>query len=325
MHQKDSSIVYIRVCAMWMILGCHLMEQFQHPLAHISAMFLNVGVELFLLISAYLYGQRKIHMKIIPWYKKRFYRIVAPYYVFLGLLLCIYMFQGLQIDVFHWCVQFLLLQGFQIYVWGAEHLWFLTVLLFCYLLTPLLEWCEDKFSPRKKLICFGISIVAQSFATVYISTQLGRYWLLINFYVICYELGARQFKCRTIKHVAVAALLGLFSIAGRLIGKICFDETVFYNVFISGITHCMLAISIFEILQFLAPKNAGKFITFFDSISYEVYLVHYMLIIGPISLFHYTDYFIVNIGIILVTTVAIACLINLITKRLSSRRGKNAV
>lgn len=322
MNQKDVSIVYVRVCAMWMIVGCHLMTQAHHPLANIAAMFLNVGVELFFLISAYLYGQRKIRMKIIPWYKKRFCRIAVPYYVFLGLLLCIYVFQGLHIDVFHWFIQLLILQGCQIYVWGAEHLWFLTILLFCYLLTPLLQWLEDKFSARERMLCFGISVAAQAFATFYISTQLGRYWLLVNFYMICYELGVHKLKCKTIKQAAVAVLLGLFGIAGRLIGKIYFDETVFYNIFISGITHCMLGISIFFMIQFLAPKDAGKVITFFDSISYEVYLVHYMLIVGPISLFNCTDNFIVNCGIVLVATIAIASLIHFCAKNVLNREGK---
>ncbi len=312
MHQKDVSIVYIRVLAMCMIVVCHLMEQVQHPLAHIGAMFFNVGVELFFMISAYLYGQRKIHSGIIHWYQKRFYRVAIPCYVFLVLLFCIYIFEGLDIDVFHWCAQFLLLQGWEIYVFGAEHLWFITILAFCYLITPLLQWIEHIFLFRTRICFFAANILLQIFATFYISTQLGRYWFLVNFYILCYELGAQKFRCCTKKQFAVISLLGICGIATRLVGKIYFDDTILYNIFISGITHCMLAISIFGVVQFLASDKAGKLISFLDSISYEVYLVHYMLIVGPISLLHLTKSFCVDSVITIAASLMIAAIVHYI-------------
>lgn len=324
MQQKDSSIVYIRVCAMWMIIACHLMSQTQYSLAHIAAMFLNVGVELFFMISAYLYGWRKINSDVKSWYKKRLCRIAVPCYIFLILLFCIYLGRELNIDGSNWCAQFLFLQGFEIYVFGAEHLWFITVLLFCYLITPLLQWVEYRYSFKRRLICFSVSVASQIVATYYISTQLGRYWLLVNFYAICYELGSRKLKCQTIKQFFFAAMLGLLGVVGRLIGKVYVDETIVYNVFISGITHCMLAASIFGILQFLTNNRcAGKLALYLDSISYEAYLVHYMLIGGPISLFYCTDSFIMNCGVVFISAIALASLINLCASTLLKEIGKS--
>ena len=39
----------------------------------------------------------------------------------------------------NWIAYIFNLQGFEIYVHGAEHLWYLTIIMICYLITPLLN------------------------------------------------------------------------------------------------------------------------------------------------------------------------------------------
>ena len=53
--KNDMSIA--KVVAMFMIVGCHLSEWFG---VNIVAMILNVGVEIFLFVSGYLYANKNI-------------------------------------------------------------------------------------------------------------------------------------------------------------------------------------------------------------------------------------------------------------------------
>ena len=53
--KNDMSIA--KVIAMFMIVGCHLSEWFG---VNIVAMILNVGVEIFLFVSGYLYADKNI-------------------------------------------------------------------------------------------------------------------------------------------------------------------------------------------------------------------------------------------------------------------------
>ena len=53
--KNDMSIA--KVIAMFMIVGCHLSEWFG---VNIVAMILNVGVEIFLFVSGYLYSDKNI-------------------------------------------------------------------------------------------------------------------------------------------------------------------------------------------------------------------------------------------------------------------------
>ena len=46
----------------------------------------------------------------------------------------------------NWIVYIFNLQGFQIYVHGAEHLWYLTIIMICYLITPILNKYRRKIT-----------------------------------------------------------------------------------------------------------------------------------------------------------------------------------
>lgn len=75
--------------------------------------------------------------------------------------------------------------------------------------------------------------------------------------------------------------------------------------------HCGLAVFIFAAIYYLLPKMILQkahcsVLKQIDQISYEVYLVHHPLIMGPLALLIITPYAGLNITIILITTVALA-------------------
>ena len=73
--KNDMSIA--KVVAMFMIVGCHLSEWFG---VNIVAMILNVGVEIFLFVSGYLYADKNIG-GVKSFIKKKFLKICIPTYI----------------------------------------------------------------------------------------------------------------------------------------------------------------------------------------------------------------------------------------------------
>ena len=73
---KNIAISYIRLIAMILIVICHFLQFYGYKLAF----YLNIGVQLFFIISGYLYGNKDID-NIVPFLKKRFRKILVPYWI----------------------------------------------------------------------------------------------------------------------------------------------------------------------------------------------------------------------------------------------------
>ena len=73
---KDRSISFVRLVSFSLITSCHFLQYFDNWLAW----WLNVGVQVFLFMSGYLYGKREITSDIL-FYKKQLRKILIPYYV----------------------------------------------------------------------------------------------------------------------------------------------------------------------------------------------------------------------------------------------------
>lgn len=58
--KKDATASILRVLAMLMIVLCHTIEMYPIPYAREIGPLLALGVEVFLLISGYLYGMKNI-------------------------------------------------------------------------------------------------------------------------------------------------------------------------------------------------------------------------------------------------------------------------
>lgn len=305
---RQEFVGYLRVFAMLLIVLCHLSSESTNGIILKMAQFFNVGVEIFFLISGYLFGLKIISGEYKKWYWKRAKRIFPSYYLFLMILFLIYLIKGMEVDVIHWIIQLINLQGSEIYVHGAEHLWFLTVLMFCYIITPILDLLRQKISPKQGVLLFGGCVLAQVIMTYFVYQQLGIYMLKINIFIFAYICGANHTKLSNMKHkMLTGCILGSVGVCGRLLGRFLVDESVLYNVMIVGITQSMLAVALLLLfMQLFRQKKLGKGLTFLDNVSYEIYLVHYMFIVGPVSLMGSTGNFVLDAGIVIVVSVAAA-------------------
>lgn len=139
------SIKVLRVISTFMIFLCHTVFLYGDRFSFL-VQFFNVAVSVFLIISAYLYSLRdSIGKSIFVWYKKRIIRIVIPYYVFLAILFIFHLIIRVEFDLKAWISSLLCVQGYtERYVTGTGHLWFITAILLCYIVTPILYKIREK-------------------------------------------------------------------------------------------------------------------------------------------------------------------------------------
>ena len=82
---RQTSISAIRFIAMLMIILCHFLQYYANELAW----WFNVGVQIFFVLSGFLYGNKAIDSPI-PFFAKQFKKILLPYYLFLIPVIVIY-------------------------------------------------------------------------------------------------------------------------------------------------------------------------------------------------------------------------------------------
>ena len=314
---EKTSISLIRVFATILILLCHILPTFENSILQMSSQFFNVGVHIFLIISGYLYGKRKINSNTTytKWLIKRAKRILLPLYIFLAILLSIYLIKGLEIKLFNWIINILNLQAMEVYIHGAQHLWYLTVAMVCYFVTIALDINREKFTKKnviKLLICIAIIQIITSY---YIYEQLGIYLLYILLYISSYFVGMNwNSENINIKYVIKFGIILFLAATVRILGRVAFDGSILYNIMIVGYTQSIIGYSLFFIIFYIGTRLGEKskfyIVKFFDNISYEIYLVHYMFIVGPVSIIGLTKSRILDNCIVVLFSIALAMIIH---------------
>jgi len=322
---EKNSVVNLRVFATMLILCCHLVVVFDNGIIQLTSQFFNVGVYLFLIISGYLYGKKEISKKYTykNWLVSRAKRILTPMYIFMIFLLCIYLFKGLEIQISHWITYIFNLQGLEIYIYGAEHLWYLTIAMVCYFITPILDKNRNKFNNKNISILFSILIIVQLIMSYFIYQQFGRYLILIELYILAYFIGFYwNSDSINLKNFIYSIALIVCALTIRLLGMIKFDGSILYDVLIVGYTHSLLGLGLFFAGFYITSKLKNGFIdkvvSHFNHISYEIYLVHYMLIGGPLGVL-FTNSNIVNCFIVLICTYILALILNRVSNIVNNK------
>lgn len=313
---EEMFISYLRVFAMILILACHIVQEHDNVYINMTAQFLNVGVSIFIIISGYLYGKKEIKEGYFRWIRKRAKRILIPMYFFMIFLLIVNLAIGNDIRIANWIAYIFNLQGFQIYVHGAEHLWYLTIIMICYLITPILNKYKTKISNKNLIIYISMGILVQLITSYFINTQLGIYLIYILLYIIAYSIGYRSDMLISTKLMFISLVLAGTSAILRVTARVLFDNSILYDVIVVGYTQGIMAFCIFYIFIYICRNvKENKVINFFDSISFEIYLVHYMYVIGPLRVMGLTNSFIVNTIITVVISILTAILLKKICEK----------
>ncbi len=114
-ENESRAIKYIRVGSMSAIVICHILQSYANRWAFVF----NIGVQVFLVLSGYLYG-KKIVTNWKKWAVGRVRRVYVPMFLFLIIVLPLYLF--FHREIFSWkayALNYLNLQGIPFVMGGV--------------------------------------------------------------------------------------------------------------------------------------------------------------------------------------------------------------
>lgn len=283
---RDNSISYIRMIATIMIVLCHIFQYYNNKLAW----WLNVGVQIFLIISGYLYGLKTVS-NIIEFYKKQILKVVIPFWSYLCVVTIFFViYQNSQVSPKTIILAF---TGAKPFV-GLEHLWFVPYIVVCYLLIPILQELRDRwslFSIRKMLIylivLMGIiELLGIAYSFYFVPSR-------INCFIIGYFLPSIIEKLKERKkelNLIIVVTAFILSIIRIVINTMIDASGVMQSLFgiIGEYSHVILGLAIFVILKtILSNSKQSVFTRLSDKYSYYVYITHHLFILSEFSLFYF--------------------------------------
>ncbi|MBO5746000.1 MAG: acyltransferase [Clostridia bacterium] len=308
--QKNYSLSLLRFIAMAFIVLCHFLQYYGNELAW----WFNVGVQIFFCISGFLYGNKKITSPI-EFVGKNFKKILIPYYCFLIPSIILYfVFHKESIDISTAIYSLLTIRTID----GLGHLWFISYILFCYLITPYLQALADIMKKLKWLV-FSFVCILIAMAGFLLSYAFNSFFDFSR--IFCYLFGYftavflhnyknNIFKIFTCIIVVLTIIMNIVKIYFKYINPGTF---IFFDWFLAY-AHALLGISITLIfIVFFKKIKRVAFLDLTDKYSFFIYIVHQIFILSPFNLLSITDYKIFNWTITVLSIILCAILLKLIS------------
>lgn len=326
MNNRNITISVIRLVAMVLIFMCHLVQISTNSRIRSLAIIFNVGVYIFIFLSGSLYGEKKMNLnrkEIVKWYYKRGIRILVPFYIFILCIFIILNIKSYKVEPIEYLLYFFNLQGLSAGVEGAYHLWFLTVIMICYIVTPLLYFLKKNDS-KIQLICFIVTI--QITCALILGGKLPRYILYVLLYTIGFFYGNQIKTYIKAKKYITFTFITMTCLAVRFLSKLLVDGTNIYDSIIVLYTQSIFCIWIIQTCEIIMRRNLNiinnenfrSTIIFLDSISYEFYITHMIFIFGPLKCINLTGIMIIDIIICLIITIISAYILKTLSQYISN-------
>ena len=316
----DQSVSLIRFIATIFIVTCHIMQYLDIELAW----WFNVGVQMFLCMSGFLYGRRGIIENDVDFYLKNAKKILIDYYmviVFVILLHAVFIPEYLSVSAVYRA--FLTSATLA----GGQHLWYISYCLLCYLITPFLSryFATDKNNQLvKRFLVLSILTVLVMKVFFY---SFNHAWIIC--YIIGFFLGkiSKNEKRRLYVNiswiiVAGAIIFNAIQIVQDYIVHVTLsDRLASWYISFCDYAHVALGVSLFVGLRFIfsalfakgTHETLKKLCAYSDKYSYDVYLVHQFVILGPLSLMSFTGSLGINIALILVIIAVSAGIVHFLS------------
>lgn len=316
--KRDSAIELVRVVAMFMIIFDHMLLPINLPCKSIISQFLNSGVYIFIILSGYLAG-KKVITDWKSWYIKKIKRIMIPYWIVI--LICL-TYESIYTHTFNvkmWLVHILDLQG----IFGASvttnPLWFVTLIMLLYLITPVYQWIGCNYRRWVKVLLPLIVVFQIVFAyTTDIGLQYGHNlsWCMAALisYGIGYFLSDVNLQNITLKKTVGITVIAIAVMVLAMLVRNLYDNTPIYDKVVSYDAMVFMSLDIALIVYFIGKYIKGekslKVIRLLDRISYEFYLIHQFIIvtIGYSIVKRYSMFVYLIVTIIL--TLILSCIVN---------------
>lgn len=328
-----SEIVLLHCVGMLMILFAHI--------AHANG-YMNVGellitgVPLFLFVSGFLVGVKPVPHNTV-WLARKAKRILMPYYFLLIAVLIIYLtLQTEPFQIKQWIILFADLQGLTNFLFyndltgyysplaqGIGHFWFVTIIMLCYLLVPLFEKvCEFDFWKKHTSAIVVTTIIALQPILIFYNVQISAIVVFFLGYLFArngIEMTGKRFISMTL------AMILLFGC--RLIMRNYLDGTIIYNHYIATLSNYAIGlwiVALFFYLRTCLPKiidniASWKFVLWIESIIYEIYLIHHIIIKGSWSLYQFGYNTVLTTVVVIAATICISLALKCATSFVTSR------
>lgn len=300
MTKEESLIIsLIRLTSCFMIVACHFLQAYNNSWAFV----LNVGVQIFLLISGFLYGCRGIK-NISQFYKGRLKKVYLPYVIwtiFIGTALFFIVPEYFSLR--HFILQLFTFGRLD----GQEHLWFMQILFICYFLLPAFETIRnDKIA----LLMIWTIIIILFLSFIFILPNSNLLWIAT--YYIGYALG------RWRKSILWIMRLGIICFSIMILKLSNINDFQEYNLFGHSL-HIVLSIIITCGLFTIAPTAFNKLKINnlpppIGKFEYEMYLTHHTILLGPLSIIGITHSILEETVIALLTIIVMTASLILSTK-----------
>lgn len=313
-----NSFDYLRVFSTFMIVLCHLF--------YIKSDYFFIGtylssfVEVFFILSALLLGLKYSNVKLtwINFFKNRIIRIIASYYPYLILLFCwIYLMHNELVSLKIFLAHVFFVNWFtRSFEYSYGHLWFLSMLMLCYIFIMTLSRINIKIGKRviyyiilvvisAFLICFELNINPRIITSILLFTFYFYKGKIFLNYVLSFKISSfiLFFLC-----VNLFALYVLYLNDGLIDYK-------FFAAILSSIVAITNVGFLIKIFMFF-PKN--KVINFFSLISFEIYLIHHPLILGKYAVINsFTHNLIINILFTLLIIISLSWVLYFLSKKVN--------
>lgn len=290
-------ITLLHIMGALMIFMCHCLQQAGNSL---SEMFIT-GTQLFLLVAGYLVGSGE-YQDFSFWLKRKFRRILIPYYQVLLVVLVLnfatsMLGYGKAASIYQALVPMFCLQGLQGYLLtvsfqycainGIGHLWYITIILICFCLTPIF----------KKII--SLPVMQKNISWFVVVSVLFPCLLFCNIqinYLLMFLLG--MYIREQMHRGGVSRRLSTVSMFILLMLRVCLKfyppirASWLYERYIVLLFGDAIAIWLFLMVFDIKnrfPNAIRRFVSIkpiqmFDSITYEFYLIHYIVLRGDFAI-----------------------------------------
>jgi peptidoglycan/LPS O-acetylase OafA/YrhL len=334
--KRDLTVSASRTIGMIFIVLCHFFGYGPiTSLSFLSEVF-NVGTSLFIFISGFLYGSKEI-TEYPRWYFGRFKRICLPMYIYMFFVFIYRLFFVThKAEPLKYLIYILNIQGlpfvakkidYSVFsVEGTDQLWFLTVIMLCYLLVPLLSkikpWLE-KSSVGIKLLCIVLVVGVQT-AVSFLGLNLNYFTL----FAVGYFLSAIWNREFTVKKYLLLTFVTAIALGTRFLCAVYLQGAEGYTTIIVPLTQDIFAIWIYFTIFTIGEKIPSVFnrivssraMTYFDELSFYIYITHFMFIAGTLKTLDLTANILLNVLITIAAILVSAVILNLICKLILKKR-----
>lgn len=325
-REKNYSFSLMRFLAMLSLTTCHMFQQAGHE---ITANLLSTSVQLFLLMSGYLYAHKEFTEPgaRVSFVLKNFVKILLDYYLCVFLLVFpVYYFVAPENLTGSNIYKMLLgRSGWQ----GVHHFWYICHCLLCYMMTPALYDLKKYFRAKNCtlagviLLIAAMEVLLKSYESYFMP-----YWL--SCYVIGYFIADIKDEKKLRLLWAVSAVVGVgltaltywykFYYYDSVLGQV---STLTYYVFKFLFEYGVVIFGLAVFLTFIIvtrgirwPQRLKGFFDWTDGISYDVYLVHMIFVEGCLSIIGKTGSAALEAVVTLAEVFAAAVILHWISGRL---------